>query len=267
MECSCLKTIRKNRIVIGDNVDVVENEYSKDKYVITHVYPRKNIIPRPYVANIDKLFILIAIEPKPDFLLIDKLVIYCKINNIEPIIVINKYDLASDEFIESVKLEYSFIKVFVISAKMGIGIEDVKNNLINNLSAVCGQSAVGKSSFINALLPHLQLETQGLSEKIARGKHTTRVNQIYIGDDFMIADTPGFSSLELDMDYKSLDEYYDEFEPYMHDCKYVDCSHIKEGKDCAVYLAVKDGKINEQRYIRYVELYKKLKENWEKKYD
>ncbi len=267
MECSCLKTIRKNRVVVGDNVDTIDNVYSKDKYIITKIYPRKNIIPRPVVANIDQLLIIIAPQPKPDFLLVDKLIIYCRINNIEPILVINKSDLADENFVESIKKEYYFLKFFVISSTNNIGIDDIKDILKDKLSAVCGQSAVGKSSFINALLPNLKLETQGLSEKISRGKHTTRVNQIHIGNDFMIADTPGFSSLELDIDYRELADYYIEFEPYLDNCKYIDCSHIKEGGDCGICNAVSLGEISKNRYHRYIELYKKLKENWEKKYD
>lgn len=266
-QCSCLKTIRKNRLVIGDDVDITLNEYSKDKYIITKVYPRKNVIPRPCVANIDKLLIIIAPEPKPDFLLVDKLIIYSNINNIEPIIVINKCDLVVDNYIEKIKNEYKFVKTYVISAKENIGIDAIRQELLGNLSAVCGQSAVGKSSFINAILPNLQLQTQGLSEKISRGKHTTRVNEIHIGDNLMIADTPGFSNLDLNIDYRDLASYYVEFEPFIDDCRYLDCSHIKEGKDCGVCQAVERGDISKDRYLRYVELHKRLKENWENKYD
>ena len=117
LECSCLKTIRRDRLVIGDIVTIKENEYAKDKYIITKILPRKNVIPRPYVANLDKLLIILAIEPKPDLLLVDKLVIYCRLNNIEPIIVINKIDLASASFAESIHSQYLGIKIFEISAK------------------------------------------------------------------------------------------------------------------------------------------------------
>ena len=267
LECSCLKTIRRDRLVIGDIVTIKENEYAKDKYIITKVLPRKNVIPRPYVANLDKLLIILAIEPKPDLLLVDKLVIYCRLNNIEPIIVINKIDLASAGFVESIHSQYLGIKIFEISAKNEIGLNKIKSELSGAFSAACGQSAVGKSSFINALMPNLQLQTQGLSEKISRGKHTTRVNEIFVCDDFLIADTPGFSSLDLNIDYKDLCKYYPEFEDYIDNCKYLDCSHIKEGKDCGVCRAISDGKINKDRYDRYIDLYQKLKEKWEKKYD
>lgn len=248
-------------------MEIKENEYSKGKFVITKVFPRKNIIPRPSVANLDALLILIAPQPKPDLLLVDKLIIYCYLNNIEPILIINKSDIASDDFIKDILIQYENISKLVISAKENIGISQVINAISGKFSALCGQSAVGKSSLINALFPDTFTKTQGLSEKISRGKHTTRVNEVYLNENFLIADTPGFSSLDLNIDYKDLHKYYLEFEDYIDNCKYIDCSHIKEGKDCGVCQALNLGKINKDRYARYVELYKKLKENWEKKYD
>lgn len=254
-------------ILVGDNVEIIENIYSKDKFIITKVYDRKNFIPRPKIANIDILLILIAPLPKPDFLLVDKLLIYCEINNIHPIIVINKCDIASADFVNSIKDEYKYYDTFVISAKDLIATSDIYNVLKGKTTAVCGQSAVGKSSLINCLIPNIQLQTQGLSEKICRGKHTTRVNQIFLNNDFFIADTPGFSSLDLNIDFRQLSFYYPEFKDFIQDCRYVDCSHIKEGDFCGVCVALNQGKINKNRYQRYIELYKKLKENWEKKYD
>ena len=115
-------------------------------------------------------------------------------------------------------------------------------------------------------MPHLDLSTQDLSRKIERGKHTTRVNEIFVDNNLMIADTPGFTSLELDLQYDDLPDYYPEFE-IDESCRYLDCSHIKEGRDCAIITNVDIGKINANRYSRYVELYNKLKEKWEKMYD
>ena len=115
---------------------------------------------------------------------------------------------------------------------------------------------------------NINLDTQGLSRKIDRGKHTTRVNELYIYEDIMIADTPGFSSLELlDLEYKQLPLFYPEFDEYLDKCRYLDCSHIKEGKDCVIVGAVDKGLINKSRYDRYCNLYAKLKQNWENKYD
>jgi len=188
-------------------------------------------------------------------------------NTIEPIIVINKSDIATIDFIQDIKKQYNFIKVFVLSAKDKLGIEDLKVNIKGYLSAVCGQSAVGKSSLLNAIIPNIQLETQGLSRKTDRGKHTTRVNELYIHDDIMIADTPGFSSLELTVEFDELYLFYPEFDKFLGECRYQDCSHVKEGRDCSVIKALELGLINKNRYNRYCSLYNKQKELWEKKYD
>lgn len=256
------------RIVVGDYVEIEPNEYDKGKYIITKVCARKNSIPRPPLANIDKLLIVISPKPEPDLLLVDKLIIYCMINNIEPIIIINKSDIASNEFIDEIKAEYYFIKVLVLSALNNLGLGELRETIKDSLTALCGQSAVGKSSLLNALIPNINLETQGLSRKIDRGKHTTRVNELYIHEDIMIADTPGFSNLEmLDIEYKDLPLFYPEFDEYLDKCRYLDCSHVKEGKDCVIASAVENGLINKARYDRYCTLYARLKENWEKKYD
>lgn len=267
VEASCLKTIKKNRLFVGDNVELKENDYSTNKYIITKVLPRKNIIPRPTIANIDKLLILVASIPKPDFLLVDKLIIYCIENSIEPVIVINKCDMTDKNFIDDVCNQYHFLKTIAISAKEKVGIDNLTRYVSDSFCAVCGQSAVGKSTLINALIPFANMQTQNVSEKIQRGKHTTRVNEIFVYNHLMIADTPGFSNLDLDVDFKELYKFYPEFEPYLADCKYLDCSHIKEGNDCAIVRAINEREINKDRYSRYVELYKKQKEMWEKKYD
>jgi len=237
------------------------------KYIITKVFPRLNFIPRPPIANIEKLLIVIASKPQPDLFLVDKLIIYALKNNIEPVIVINKIDICNNSFIEDINSQFGFLKIFALSAKDNIDIDCLKEYIKNSICAVCGQSAVGKSSLLNALIPDFNLQTQELSRKIDRGKHTTRVNELYIKDGLMIADTPGFSSLDLDISFDELDEYYPEFEPYLGKCKYTQCSHIKEGKDCAINHALFDGAINKSRYERYVELYNKLRFIWEKKYD
>ena len=266
VQASVRATAKKSRIVVGDRVQIIKNDYSDGKYIITGVLERRNFIPRPTIANLDKLIMVISSIPQPDLFLIDKLYIYCLLNNIEPVLVINKCDLASSEFIEDIQKQYYFLKIFVVSAKDSVNISNLSNYISGCLCALCGQSAVGKSSILNKLMPHLNLETQGLSQKIERGKHTTRVNEIFISNDLMIADTPGFTSLELDIDYRNLQDYYPEFQ-LDRNCKYLDCSHIKEGKDCSIVLALENSEINKDRYVRYVELYNKLKEKWETKYD
>lgn len=267
VECSIRTTAKKTRLVVGDRVEIVPNEFSVGKYIITKCLERTCFIPRPPIANLKKLLIVVASRPEPDLLLVDKLIIYCYLNNIEPVIVINKSDIASADFVDGISSQYYFLNVFVISAKNGIGIESLKDYISGEFVAVCGQSAVGKSSFINALIPGFELQTQDLSNKIDRGKHTTRVNEIYLHKDLIIADTTGFSSLELDLKYDELFLYYPEFEPYLNSCKYQDCAHIKEGKDCVIISAVEEGKINKDRYARYIDLYNYLKKKWENMYD
>lgn len=267
MQCSVRTTAKKDRIVVGDKVDVEHNDYDVGKYIITNVHKRNNSIPRPPLANIDKLLILLSCKPEPDLLLADKLIVYCVNNGIEPVIVISKSDLATKQFVDDICQQYSFLKTFVVSAHLGKGVQQLKDYIRGSLSAVCGQSAVGKSSLLNVLIPSLKIETQGLSRKTDRGKHTTRVNELYIDDGIMIADTPGFSSLSLNIDFDELSSFYPEFDHYIGMCRYQDCSHVKEGKDCAIISAVESGKVNKDRYERYCVLYKNLKEVWEKKYD
>ena len=252
---------------MGEYVEIVPNEYSVGEYIITKVFPRKNSIPRPPLANIDKLLILVSPKPEPDLLLVDKLIIYCMLNNIEPVIIINKSDIASNDFINDIKSQYYFLKSFIVSATNSVGVEDVVNYIKGSLSAVCGQSAVGKSSLLNAIIPNINLDTQGLSRKVDRGKHTTRANEIYVYNDIMLADTPGFSNLELELDHKELHLFYPEFDKFIGQCKYLNCSHVKEGRDCEIISSVDKGLINKDRYSRYNDLYITLKEKWENKYD
>lgn len=182
-------------------------------------------------------------------------------------IIINKCDIADNSFVKELEEEYYFLKRFIVSALNITNLDDLIKYVENSVCAVCGQSAVGKSTLINSLIPKLQLQTQGLSDKIDRGKHTTRVNELYIYNNLKIIDTPGFSSLELDIDYDELVSFYPEFDKYLGECRYQDCSHIKEGNDCVIITAVENEKINKNRYDRFVTLYNKLKEKWEKKYD
>lgn len=267
VECSIRTTAKKVRLVVGDKVEVIPNDFDSGKYIIINHLERTCFIPRPPIANLSKLLIVVAPRPEPDLYLVDKLIIYCFLNNIEPIIIINKSDIASNAFLDSIKAQFGFLNIFVVSTKTFEGITEVEKCISGSFVALCGQSAVGKSSFINALIPGYLLKTQELSNKIDRGKHTTRVNEIYQNKDYMIADTTGFTSLDLDLKHKELSLYYPEFEPYLGKCKYLDCAHIKEGKDCKIISAVNDGKINKDRYDRYIYLYNILKSKWENMYD
>lgn len=239
-------------IFVGDQVEFGEN--------ITKVLKRKNLLIRPPVANIDKMFIVFAPAPKPDFVLVDKMIIYCHLNDIEPVLVINKSDLCNEEFIDNIKKSYEkHYKILILSAKN-------KNlqNLEKEIKGICvlaGQSAVGKSSIINALFKKENLAEVGSLSKIERGKQTTRLVKLYKVGEGYLADTAGFSLLDLsfvgNIDFAELASYYPDFLQGRAKCKYRSCSH--EGGDCGVIANVKNGNISKMRYQNYLKILEELK--------
>ncbi len=239
-------------VFVGDKV-----EFSQS---ITKVYERKNLLIRPPLANIDKIFIVICPKPKPDFVLVDKIMTYCYLNKIEPVLTINKCDMAEGSFIDEVFKNYGkILPIIKISAKN----DDIKE-LEENLSGTCalaGQSAVGKSSIINAILKDNIADVGELSKKIERGKQTTRLVKLYkIGQSYL-ADTAGFSMLDLsmisDLDYRELSYYYPDFLEGRAKCKYRSCLH--ENGDCGVLLLLNQGKISKLRYENYLKILYELK--------
>lgn len=252
--------------LVGDFVTLQKEEDGYD--VISNIEKRKNEIIRPHVSNIDILLITISAKiPKPDYMLVDKLIIQSKRNNITPIICINKCDIAKKELLLDVKSQYSAYKIMEVSALTKQGIDELKAVMKGQTTCLAGQSAVGKTSIINALCD-TNRETGTTSKKIERGKNTTReVNLINIDENSMLFDTPGFSILNLDdIKPEELFEYYDEFLPYADKCYYNMCLHYKE-PDCAVKQAVLEGKINDKRYSRYITLLEDLIEKEKTKYD
>lgn len=260
---------RKNGILVGDLVEV---EVSYDRYMIKKILPRKNSLIRPPVANIDNLVVVVSLStPSPDFFLLDKQIVLAKFKDILPIIVINKIDLNISDitnkdlsYIKNVygNLEFQIIEV---SAKNNIGIDVLKEKLHNKISAFSGNSGVGKSSIINKIFGTNSL-TFEVAKKTNRGRHTTKHVKIYKNEDMYVLDTPGFSSYELyDIEYKELKNYYPDFLECK--CDYLDCSHVFENeKVCGVKKAINDGRIDKNRYDRYVELFKKLKDEYDRKY-
>lgn len=237
-------------IYVGDKVEFEEN--------ITKVLPRKNILIRPPVANIDRMFIVISPKPKPDFELVDKIIVYCHLKDIEPIIVINKMDIASLDLTEKIKKDYRCYKVIECSAKNN-EVENLKSE-IKGICAFAGQSAVGKTSLINSLFK-LTEEVGELSQRVERGKQTTRIVSLFkIGENY-IADTAGFSLLDLnfisDLTPRELSSYYPEFLEGRARCKYRSCLH--EGGECGVVEDVKSGKIEKGRYQNYLKILEELK--------
>lgn len=253
------KLKQEGKILVGDKVafDVLE----EGRGIIKSVLKRKNFFIRPPVANIDILLIVISPVPKPDFVLVDKLLLLCATNNIKPIICINKSDILSKEQIQDYKDQYKAAvkNVVFISAKDKANLEALKKLLKNKLTAIVGQSAVGKSSIVNALTGE-NIKTGEVSLKSQRGKQTTRHTQLFLFENLKLIDTAGFSSFEIALDYKTLGLLYPDFSDYINDCKYTLCSHTGEGEaECAIKRGVKNGIINQQRYERYVYLYKELK--------
>lgn len=267
-ECKAKGKFRLEGItpLVGDYVTVEKEEDGYD--VVASIGKRKNEVVRPHVANIDILLIVISAKiPKPDFLLVDKLIIEAERKTIEPVICINKCDIAKKGQIEDVEDQYRDYKILKLSALKNQGIEEIKEAVHGKISCMAGQSAVGKTSILNALC-EMERETGTISKKTDRGKHTTReINLIEIDEDSMILDTPGFSVLGIeDMAPEELHEYYSEFTRCEDACYYNGCMHYKE-PDCGVKAALEDGKINAARYERYIILLEELIQKEKRKYD
>lgn len=247
-------------LFVGDYVEV-------DEGIITAFYPRKNRLIRPYVANIDVLMIVIAPVPKPDFLCVEKLILNCHVQKIEPCLVINKTDVAASEAVEEFARPYlKEFKVFRVSAFKEETLAPLKEYIEGKLVCFAGQSAVGKSSIINALTGKT-LEVGELSKRIARGKNTTRHIEIFPCCGGYVVDTCGFSVMEQDeVKAAELVYYYDELLAFQSECRYTNCTHTKE-PFCAVKKAVEEGKIDKDRYERYLKLFNALEESGRKKYD
>lgn len=264
-ECKAKGIFRKEKIkpLVGDNVeiDVISEEEKTGN--ISRILERKNELIRPAVANIDQAMVIFAAaKPKPNFNLLDRFLIMMEQQQVDTVICFNKKDLATEEELQ--KLEETYQKcgyhILFTSAKKEEGLEEVKKVLEAKTTTVAGPSGVGKSSLINLLQPEIEMETGNISEKIERGKHTTRHSQlIHIKDNTYIMDTPGFSSLYLmGFEKEELKEYFKEFKEYEPECRFLGCSHIHE-PDCGVKQALEEGKISRIRYENYVAMYEELK--------
>ncbi|MCT4544229.1 MAG: ribosome small subunit-dependent GTPase A [Vallitalea sp.] len=265
-ECKARGVFRNKKIkpLIGDNVeiDVLENEELKGN--ILEVLPRKNSLVRPTVSNIDQAVIVFALDnPKPNFNLLDKFLIMAERQNIHVVICFNKVDTVSKQEAEEIKKIYisAGYNVLLTSAIGDIGISPLKDILINNTTVFAGPSGVGKSSILNLVQKVEDLETGEISQKIKRGKHTTRYATLLAFDKYSyVVDTPGFSSLDInDIEKDDLKNYFIEFERYKDKCKFYGCNHISE-PNCAVKDALEKGEISKSRYDSYTLLYNELKD-------
>ena len=260
-DCNARGKFKSNDIspVSGDIVDIDIIDDEKKTGVITKIHDRKNYFKRPKMANLTRIVLVVSMKlPKVDLELLDKQLVFAEYNHVKPIICLNKIDLEDEDKIEYISNIYTQIgyKVIKTNAKEGIGIEELKKELQNNITAFSGNSGVGKSTLINNILEtDITLEGE-ISNKNKRGKNTTTQVKLYkIDENSYVADTPGFSTFDVkEIDKKELARYFIEFRPYLDECEYGDCSHIKEEK-CGIKEAVQQGKISKERYDRYCKLW------------
>lgn len=262
VECKPRGIFRKQGLapVAGDNVTV---ETENGAAVITAIAPRKNVFVRPPVANLDLLFLVASTtQPVPSTLVLDKLSAIAVDKGVQPVVVCTKGDLAETKFLQDAYARSSlpFIR---IDYETGTGLDEVKGWITGRLCAFCGNSGVGKSTLLNALLPELEQQTGEISQKLGRGRHTTREVTVFEAFGGRIADTPGFASLEASragfIPKENLEHAFPEFAPYLGKCQFTGCSHRVE-KGCAVRAALAEGKLSATRYNSYCAMYDDVKD-------
>jgi ribosome biogenesis GTPase len=265
-ECKAKGAFRQKKMkpLVGDNVsiDIIDEEEKKGNVV--EILPRKNALVRPAVANVDQALVIFAgTSPKPNLNLLDRFLLMMEQQNVPTMICFNKEDLASEAEIQELRDAYGTCgyPLFFVSARQQEGIEPLRAALEGKTTTVAGPSGVGKSTLINLLAPEVQMETGEISEKIQRGKHTTRHSQlILLNEQTYIFDTPGFSSLAVDFfEKETLGTLFPEFVEYEQNCRFTGCSHIGEPV-CGVKEALAEGKISQSRYNNYVQIYNELKD-------
>ncbi len=264
-ECKARGIFRNNKEtpLPGDNVEISIIDNEKKLGSVEKILPRHSLLIRPSIANVDTIIFVVAMQsPKPDLLLLDKLIITAEAKGIKSLICANKMDLDKDDECDVIKNYYknTGYRIIETSYVSNIGFDILKEEIKDKIAVFSGMSGVGKSTIINSIMDSIVMETGVLSRKSERGKHTTRhAELIEIDTGGFVADTPGFSSFELDiLKPENLERYFPEFDKHLNNCKFVGCSHIKE-PECNIKNAVDDGEISKERYERYVEIYNLLK--------
>lgn len=269
-ECKARGAFRKSGISpsVGDKVEITVRN---DGYAsLEKIFPRKNYLIRPPLANIDILFIVASVaKPVPSTLIIDKISAVAVSKGIKPVVIFTKSDLAdSSELVDIYRR--AGIHSLGYSIKNNECADDIISLIKGNVSAFTGNTGVGKSSLLNSLFPRLKIETGEISEKLGRGRHTTRHSELYKVGGGYVADTPGFSSVDIEryevIRKEELGYCFPEFEKYINECRFTGCSHICE-KGCAVIKAVRDGNIPVTRHNSYKAIYNEVKDipDWRRK--
>lgn len=264
-ECRARGVFRKKgqNILVGDMVDIEPTSEDETKAFLVGVHERKSELIRPAVANADlAVLIFSACSPDPNPGLIDRFLVNMEIQKMETVLCLSKIDLVNEDEIEKIVSPYrdAGYHVITFSSKTQEGIDEIKDYLKGRMAVLSGPSGVGKSSLINSLLSENKMEVGGISEKIGRGRNTTRhAEVIKLMEDTFVIDTPGYSSIDvLCQEETELDMYFKEFGEFLGNCRFRGCVHIAE-PDCAVRDGVQQGKITEIRYNSYKEIYESIK--------
>lgn len=268
-ECRARGIFRKEGIspLVGDFVTI---EADGQNGTVAKIHPRRNVLERPPLANIDRLVITASVcQPPPDLLGIDKLTAIAEHKGIEPVLVFTKADISpADEFVGLYRR--AGFAAFEVSSKTGDGVSPLGELLSQGVSAFTGNSGVGKSSLLNRLVPGLGLEVGAVSRKLGRGRQTTRTVELFRFGGGYVADTPGFSSLDITRSQvilaPELQYAFRDFKPYIDKCRFNGCPHLR-GEGCAVLDAVRSGGIAASRHANYCSMYDEVKDikSWELK--
>ena len=264
-ECKAKGVFRNKKIkpLVGDDVEFTVLDEQEKTGNIVDILERQNELIRPAVANIDQAMVVFAAtDPEPNLNLLDRFLVTMESQDVPVVICFNKKDLVTEEAAEKLTSIYKSAgyEVHLTNAKSGEGIEQIRGLLRGKTTVLAGPSGVGKSTITNEIQPDAEMETGSISEKIKRGKHTTRHSELFfVETDTFVMDTPGFSSMFVDnMKPEELQQFFPEFDAFVQECRFLGCVHVGE-RECGVKDAVKQGSLSKARYENYRLIYEELK--------